>query len=56
MADDNVETKINSIRINNISRNKMEESSCDINNFTDSDSVIDEEGSNNIRAEFLANI
>lgn len=39
MAGDEEETQINDIRNNDLSGKETEESSCDINNFTDLDSV-----------------
>lgn len=53
MTEDEIQTKINEIRNNDLSVNTKEKSSCDVNNCSDSDFITDEDESNDIRAEFF---
>lgn len=49
MTEDKIHTKINEKRNNDLAGNKTELGSCNISNCIDSDSVIDENESNDIR-------
>lgn len=53
MTVEEIQPRINEIRITNLSGNQTEVSSCDICNCTHSDSVTDENKSNGIRAKII---